>query len=98
MTAEFVRLGDVLKRTAERLREGEEARAYAAWSAAAGAHVTAAATPVRLARGTLVLECESSVWAQELTYLSGEFLAKMHAADPDCPVERLRFVSGRRPR
>jgi len=39
------------------------------------------------------VECESSVWAQELTFLSGELLAKMAAADPSTPVKRLRFIT-----
>lgn len=93
---EFVRLGDVLKGTFTRLAGSDQARAYAAWSAVCGGHVGAVTSPVKLSRGTLVVECESAVWAQELTYLGGEFLGKMQEADPGCPVDRLRFVPCRR--
>jgi hypothetical protein len=42
----------------------------------------------------LVVECESSVWANELTLLSAQILARMHEVAPGHPVARLRFVVG----
>jgi len=91
--AEFVRLGDILKAAATRLAGTEQMHAYQAWAAAAGERLAAVATPRRFAAGTLTIECESAVWAQELTYLGGEILARMQAADPQCPVKRLRFIT-----
>jgi hypothetical protein len=34
----------------------------------------------------------SSIWANELTYLSGEILARMDEVAPGQPVKQLRFV------
>jgi predicted nucleic acid-binding Zn ribbon protein len=90
---EFVRLGDVLKAAAARLGGTEQMRAYQAWSAAVGERLAAVTAPRRFAAGTLTIECESAVWAQELTYLGGEILTSMQAADPQCPVKRLRFIT-----
>jgi hypothetical protein len=91
-------IGDVLRRALDGLETTEQARAYALWARAAGPQVTAAAAPRRFARGTLTVECESSVWSSELTYLSGAILEKMKALDPRQPVERLKFVLRRTPR
>lgn len=90
---EFVRLGDVLKAAAARLGGTEQMRAYQAWSAAAGERLATVCAPRRFVAGTLTVECESAVWAQELTYLGGEILSRMQAADPQCPVKRLRFIT-----
>jgi predicted nucleic acid-binding Zn ribbon protein len=85
------RLGDILGGTLQGVAKGDQARAYAAWLGAVGADVAAATRPRRFARGTLTVGCESSVWANELTYLIPTILEKMAATDPDHPVKRLRF-------
>jgi hypothetical protein len=90
---EFVRLGDILKSAAARLGGTEQMRAYQAWSAAAGERLVVVCAPRRFVAGTLTIECESAVWAQELTYLGGDILSRMQAANPQCPVKRLRFVT-----
>ena len=79
--AEFVRLGDVLKAAAARFAGTEQMHAYQAWAAAAGERLATVAAPRRFAAGTLTVECESAVWAHELTYLGGDILARMQAAD-----------------
>lgn len=45
----------------------------------------------------LTVECASSIWAQELTYLGGEMLVRMTELDPAHPVKRLRFMTRRSP-
>ena len=92
--AEFVRLGDIVKAAASRLGGTEQMRAYQAWSTAAGERLATVAAPRRFVAGTLTVVCESAVWAQELTYLGGEILARMQVADSQCPVKRLRFITG----
>ena len=87
------RLGEILQGSVARLIGGDEARAFSLWRQAAGPQVVAATQPLRLARGTLTVACESSVWANELTYLGGSLLEKLRALDPDCPVTKLRFVT-----
>ena len=59
--------------------------------------VAANARPRSFARGVLTVECASSIWAQELTYLGGQLLARMNELDPAHPVQRFRFVTRRSP-
>ncbi len=85
------RLGDILEGSLQGVTTGERARAYSAWLKAAGPDVATATRPRRFARGTLTVGCESSVWANELTYLTSTILERMAAVDPGHPVKRLRF-------
>jgi hypothetical protein len=85
------RLADILAPALGRLTSGKEARAYAVWSRAAGAQVAGTTLPRAFSRGVLTIECDSSVWANELTYLSGAILARMQQVDPGHPVQKLRF-------
>lgn len=84
-------LRDILQKRLEELEESDQARAYRAWRAVAGGHLGAVCAPGRLYAGTLVVECESSVWATELSYMAPDLLARLRAVDPGTPVERLRF-------
>lgn len=85
------RLGDVLSGTVQGITSGDQARAYSAWLRAVGPEVAAATRPRRFSRGTLTVGCESSVWANELAYLTVTILEKMASLDPGHPVKRLRF-------
>lgn len=90
------RIGDIISPVVRRLAASEDARAYALWAKAAGGQVAAATSLRAFSRGVLTVECESSVWANELEYLAGEILGRMSEMDPGHPVKRLRFrVRGR---
>lgn len=78
-----------------RLTGSDRARAYKAWARASVPPVSLATRPSGFHNGVLVVECESSVWANELTLLSAQILARMHEVAPGHPVARLRFVVGR---
>ncbi len=88
------KIGEILDPALARLDTSDQARAYGAWARAAGDAVAANARPRSFARGVLTVECASSIWAQELTYLGGQLLARMNELDPAHPVERFRFVTG----
>jgi predicted nucleic acid-binding Zn ribbon protein len=90
--AEPKRLGDILNPALDRLATSEQARAYGAWARAAGEQVASGAHPRHFARGVLTVECTSSVWANELTYLGGQILRRMDEVAPGHPVKRFRFV------
>lgn len=92
---EFSRLGDILNAALSRVAGSDEGRAYQGWTRAAGADVVAVTRPRRLARGVLTVECESSTWANELTYLTPVILERLRADDAATPVTSLRFVVGR---
>ncbi len=88
-------LRDVLNPAVQQLVSSDQARAFAAWTQAAGAAVAAAARPNGLFNGVLTVECPSSIWANELTYLGGQILDRMNELVPGQPVRRLRFVVAR---
>jgi hypothetical protein len=85
-------LRDILDPALQRLAGSDQARAFGAWTRASGAPVSSCARPSRFFNGVLTVECASSIWANELTYLSGEILARMDEVAPGQPVKRLRFV------
>jgi hypothetical protein len=89
------RLGDVIVPALDKLAGGDEARAYTAWARAVGDPVTAGTRPKAFRRGQLTVECASSVWANELTYLGPQILRRMDEVTPGHPVKRFRFVVGR---
>ena len=85
-------LSEILDPTLQRLATSDQARAFGAWARASGAPLSSCAAPSRFFNGVLTVECASSIWANELTYLSGEILARMDEVAPGQPVKRLRFV------
>lgn len=91
------RVGEVLVPALDRLATGDEARAYSAWARAVGAPVTGGTRPKAFRRGQLTIECASSVWANELTYLGPQILRRMDEVAPGHPVRRFRFIIGRLP-
>ena len=86
------RLGDILSAALGRMATSERGRAYAAWARAAGEQVASGARPRHFSRGVLTVECTSSVWSGELTYLGGQILRRMDEIAPGHPVKRFRFV------
>jgi Dna[CI] antecedent, DciA len=60
-----------------------------AWRRAVGARVAERAVPERLRAGTLTVSVASAVWAQELSLLSDEIVARLRRAG--APVTELRF-------
>ena len=75
------------------------ARVQAAWDEVVGETVAAEARPRAEAGGTVVLECSSGVWAQELELLSPDLLERLNGAlggGRGTPVRAFRFtVRGR---
>ncbi|MBM4243117.1 MAG: DUF721 domain-containing protein [Deltaproteobacteria bacterium] len=64
------------------------------WSATLGPQIAARATPVRLARGELVIAVAESVWRQELQLLAPQIAAKLNRALGRDVVQRVRLVGG----
>jgi hypothetical protein len=62
------------------------------WRHAVGPRIAAAAEPVSLDQGVLVVRTSTSVWANELSMLSDPIRAKLEQAG--FPIKRLRFVVG----
>lgn len=52
------------------------------------------ARPVKLSRGVLIVHVSSSVWANELHYLSDDLLTRLRRHAPSSGVEKIRFQVG----
>ena len=76
-------------------RRLESARVHDHWEEIAGAQVAAHTEPVRLHGGVLVVRAESSAWATQVRYLSGELAARANAVLGAGQVERVVLVTGR---
>lgn len=72
----------------------EAAKAFSWWSRSVPPRILAHARPVRLSRGVLVVHVSSSVWANELHYLSDDLLTRLRNAAPSSGVEKIRFQVG----
>ena len=95
---EFQRLDQIMAPALDRVASSDQAKAYGAWARAAGEQVAAGTQLRNFSRGTLTVECSSSVWANELTYLSGQIRGRMDVLSPGHPVKKLRFTIARSPR
>jgi predicted nucleic acid-binding Zn ribbon protein len=65
-----------------------------AWPAAAGEAFATACTPASERNGTVFVDCESAVWAQELDLLSERVLERLNGALGGDRVTRLRARTG----
>lgn len=83
---------EILRPAVQQLTGSDQARAFAAWRNACGSSLAVCARPASFFNGVLTVECPSSTWVNELTYLSREIMDRMRALAPDHPVTRLRFV------
>lgn len=72
----------------------EAAKVFAWWSRSVPPRILEHARPVRLSRGVLIVHVSSSVWANELHYLSDDLLARVREAAPTSRVQRIRFQVG----
>ena len=95
---EFQRLDQIMAPALDRVASSDQAKAYGAWARASGEQVAAGTRLRNFSRGTLTVECSSSVWANELTYLSGQIKGRMDVLSPGHPVRKLRFTVSRSPR
>ena len=70
------------------------AEVQSVWPDIAGAALAGAASPVSERAGTVTVECESAVWAQELELLGGDLARRLDEVVSGGRVERLRFIVG----
>lgn len=68
------------------------ARVQEAWADVAGL-AAKEATPVSERSGTVTFACRSSVWANELTLMSGDLKERLNTTLGDRSVTDLRFVT-----
>jgi predicted nucleic acid-binding Zn ribbon protein len=66
------------------------ARVQEVWERATGAQIAAAAQPSAEREGVLTVRCEAAVWAQELTLMEGDLVAKLNRALGEPAIRKLR--------
>jgi predicted nucleic acid-binding Zn ribbon protein len=67
------------------------AAVQAAWAAAVGERLAAAAHPVDERAGTVIVSCVDSVWAEELDLMQAQILARLRERLGDAAPQALRF-------
>ncbi len=72
----------------------EAAKVFAWWSRSVPPRLIEHARPVRLSRGVLIVHVSSSVWANELHYLTDDLLARVRAHAPAAGIQKIRFQVG----
>ncbi|MDQ2700949.1 MAG: DUF721 domain-containing protein [Actinomycetota bacterium] len=86
------RLGDAVSGFRDSIApETPLAAIQSVWVQAVGARLAEVARPVSERDGVLVVECESSVWAQELTMMEGRLRARIDAETGGNGPEKIRF-------
>jgi hypothetical protein len=72
----------------------ETAKVFAWWSRSVPPRIVEHARPVRLTRGVLIVHVSSSVWANELHYLTDDLLTRLREHAPESRIEKIRFQVG----
>ncbi len=70
------------------------ARVQGAWAEAAGQAVAEAARPTAERSGVLTVTCTAAVWAQELSLMAVDLLARLNAVLGEEVVRELRCRTG----
>ena len=87
-------LGNILQKVHPAPEQMNMARVFGWWARALPERIVRRARPVALRHGTLVVHCETSTWAQELSFQSTDFLARIRAFAPEAKVTTIRFRVG----
>ncbi len=91
-------LSRALGRVLKSLRGGDvstTATVFGRWSDLVGDAVAAHVTPVKLDRGTLVVEVDDPAWATQMRFLEADLLARLRGSG-EMAVERLEMRVKRR--
>jgi predicted nucleic acid-binding Zn ribbon protein len=71
------------------------AEVQALWPKVVGPQISRVTKVVDEREGTIVVECENSVWAQELEMMGTQLLADVASRMTDAVPDRLRFIVAR---
>ena len=72
----------------------ETAKVFAWWSRSVPPRIVEHARPVKLTRGVLIVHVSSSVWANELHYLTDDLLTRLREHAPETRIKKIRFQVG----
>lgn len=88
------RLGLLLERAYPKAEHWPIIRVFGLWMRALPKRVVLNARPVRIERGVLWVNVTNPVWAQELSYLEKDLLAKLQQVPGAASVKSIRFRVG----
>ena len=90
-----VRVSDPARRLADLLAPDTPlGSVHAVWPRVVGDAIAAVTTVISERDGVLEIECESAVWADELSMMEPDIRAKLNQADGDLGVESIKFRTG----
>lgn len=75
----------------------EEAGIFAAWPEIVGTQIAAKATPVSLNSGKLLVKCESTAWATQLSFERIKIINNIENHFPNVRLVEIRFVGPEAP-
>lgn len=97
---EPVAAGDVIKFvTAKRGWNAQlsEAAILAAWTEIVDAQIAAKTTPLSFNKGNLLVRCESTAWATQLSFLRIDIINKIKSHFPEAQIKEIKFIGPEAP-
>lgn len=77
--------------------ELDRANLFLSWKQVVGEETAAAAEPVELVAGKLIVRCRSTAWATQLRLLQGSFLSSLQAEFPNLQLTEIQFIGPNAP-
>ena len=75
----------------------DRAQLFLSWQEIVGTDTAAAAEPIDLANGKLIVRCRSTAWATQLRLLEKGFVASLRAEFPDLNLTEIQFIGPNAP-
>lgn len=75
----------------------DRAMLFASWQEIVGVDTAAAAEPIELANGRLIVRCRSTAWATQLRLLQRGFLESLQVEFPNLKITEIHFIGPNAP-
>jgi predicted nucleic acid-binding Zn ribbon protein len=77
--------------------ELDRARLFMSWREIVGEDTAAAAEPIELANGRLIVRCRSTAWATQLRLLESGFIKSLNVEFPQLEISEIHFIGPNAP-
>ena len=77
--------------------EIDRAQLFLSWREIVGEETAAAAEPIELAKGKLIVRCRSTAWATQLRLLEAGFISSLKIEFPDLQISEIQFIGPNAP-
>lgn len=75
----------------------DRAKLFLSWREIVGVETAAAAEPIELVNGKLIVRCRSTAWATQLRLLQSGFLGSLQVEFPDLSITEIQFIGPNAP-